>query len=373
MDDCLKRTLHFFRKYLLRLDKGKQFDICRWHMYLYTPSSLSDPWGVYCSQEPLSKQPVTVQTDAVWGRGHSLAWRTFTVLRSNTEEFYREDVKIITSSTYNNERMTIVCFHYDANCPTYFLQDLASCSTNYLWNQMLAFDKENDLVAKGSIEKVKNSCSAYRNYRKCIRHPRKACKKGTGEVFNYNINLRKYAMKMNYICRNDHKKEYLDSLSCYQEVLQNETLQECNFVYKDLKPWLKSVSAFQFFCKVTSKETLTMKRHLNTLRGCYHRVFESQCGESAGSLMNNLIALAFQDPAYLRYSYHPDCRLHRKRSRLKVSRKATRPDVRAGPSTSPSDAGIKKISVSTSRSASRKCDMSLFMAMCLWILSVQLS
>jgi len=54
--------------------------------------------------------------------------------------------------------------------------------------------------------------------------------------------------------------EYLDSLSCYQEVLQNETLQECNFVYKDLKPWLKSVSAFQFFCKVTSKETLTMKR-----------------------------------------------------------------------------------------------------------------
>ena len=45
----------------------------------------------------------------IYGYRFQLAWRTFTVLRSNTEEFYREDVKIITSSTYNNERMTIVC------------------------------------------------------------------------------------------------------------------------------------------------------------------------------------------------------------------------------------------------------------------------
>jgi hypothetical protein len=56
--------------------------------------------------------------------------------------------------------------------------------------------------------------------------------------------------------------EYMASLTCYQEILNNETLQECDYIYKDLKPWLYSVSAFQFYCKDNSEDTLKMQMYV---------------------------------------------------------------------------------------------------------------
>ena len=49
-------------------------------------------------------------------------------------------------------------------------------------------------------------------------------------------------------------------MGCYQEVLQNETLQQCSHVYLELQPLRESVNAYQFYCLPDSKNSTNLQQ-----------------------------------------------------------------------------------------------------------------
>lgn len=225
----------------------------------------------------------------------------FTMLKLHTERISsRHGCDITRDTSYH-------AFRYGAGCDENLLHQLETCTKRHLVERkVVKFHASNDLVALGRDRALRHACRAFLRYQDCIQPISARCDHGLQQILDYETSLRRYTLKMNYICSEPVLDVYAEHLNCYQESARSQ----CNAYWADVTPWLTNISAYQFYCEPGSPRTQRLKTEMDRLRGCQGSVLKRNCGTSAATVLNDLFDIALRDPHYLRFGYRPDCRLH---------------------------------------------------------------